>query len=72
MIDLFPNWRNAPHCLDVSYTEASEVPLLAAAIKERGSFWDGKYWYSLSKSGHVKRWPDWRNKQRLPSEKHEV
>lgn len=69
MKDQHPNWRNKPYSLDVQYTESSQVPLLTKLIKKYKRFWDGEFWYRLTKLGYVWRWPDWRKNYNIPMEK---
>jgi len=69
MLDTFPNWRNKPHSLDIQYTEAAEVPLLVSLIHIHGHFWDGEYWYRLTRANYVWKWPDWRNHYAVSMEK---
>jgi len=70
MKDYDVNWRNTSYVLDGQYVAMAEAPILKEMIEANDNlFWDGEYYYKIE-STYIKKWPHWRNKFRLPMEKH--
>lgn len=69
MRDIDVNWLNARYAVDVQYCHVEEAPILAALIRLHGLFWDGENCFRIEGKCFIKKFPEWRNKVRVDSEK---
>jgi len=69
MKDQNVNWLNASYQNDVQYCRVEDAPILAKLIRRYGLFWDGEFCFRIEGKFYIKKFPEWRTKVRVDSEK---